>query len=391
MSSKLTIESILWIILVIGIAYLLWRIHCDKNMFENFENSSDVSENIIKIYYDNLQRAPTSEELKKQSKDILDKTYDYKELELRIVNSDEYQRLIKTQTVTILPETSRVLEEKELIARIKRIYLKIREKECQKEMYLPLKDLYIYFEYNIYKFVALLRDTKYAEFEDIVKNDANLSRESLITLYSSMFDDSKLNYDAAAIEEMDKTLPAGTRLIDYLTSEDPLSPTEQNKVNAIGLVAYLMKNLKDEEERKKALEEKERIKEMRAAATELKKQQKLMTQTVASVGKNTCTSNQRVYLPDESKILKTEHGFRVMQNLPPVCIPVGKKTDDLAEVVMYSKLQGTSLEEAQDTQIGSIMPKFEYRRYIEIGVAETTVKAPAPAPAPIAKNIPSLV
>jgi hypothetical protein len=379
MSSRLTIESVLWLILVIGIAYLLWRMQHDKHIFESFENSNDVSDNIIKLYYDTLQRAPTSEELKKQTKDIFEKKYDYKELELRIVNSDEYQRLIKTQTTTILPETTRVLEEKELITRVKRVYLKIREKECVAEMYLPLKDLYIYFEYNVYKFVALLRDTKYADFENIVKNDPNLSRESLIELYLSMFDNSKLNYDAAAIEEMDKSLPEGTRLLDYLMSDDPLSPSEQNKVNAFGMVAYLMKNLKDEEERKRALEEKQRIKEMRDAANELNKQEKkLITAAVASTGKNTCTSTQRVYLPDESKILKTEHGFRVMQNLPPVCIPVGKKTDELSEVVLYSKLQGTSLDEAADTQIGSIMPKFEYRRYIEIGVPGTMSLSPAP-------------
>jgi hypothetical protein len=56
-----------------------------------------------------------------------------------------------------------------------------------------------------------------------------------------------------------------------------------------------------------------------------------------------------------------------------VCVPLGKP-NDLKEVIMQGGLQGTSLEEAQDTQVGSIMPKFEYRRYIEIETPGTTIK-----------------
>jgi hypothetical protein len=360
--------DLLWIILIILVAFIVFRIHKDKKYFENFENSSDIASNVIQIYYENLKRSPTSEELQKHTKEIFDGNYDYNELELRLVNSDEYQRLVKTQTDTILPETSRILEEKQVVDRIKKIYLKVREVECPVKMYLPLKDMYIYFDYNIYKFVALLRDTKYSDFQRDVLQISNLTREKLIDLYLATFDDSKLNYDAAAIEEMDKSLPAGSRLIDFLKNDEE-APSAQ-KTNGMALMAYLMKNIKDDEARRKALEEEERIRKMKEAADELERQRKL---NMKSTNDTSCDAKQRIYLPNESKILNTEHGFRVLQKLPPVCVPLGKP-NDLKEVIMQGGLQGTSLEEAQDTQVGSIMPKFEYRRYIEIETPGTTIK-----------------
>ena len=359
--------DLLWIVLIVLVAFILFRTYKDKKYFENFENSSDISSNIIKIYYENLKRSPTSDELQRHTKEIFDANYDYNELELRLVNSDEYQRLVKTQTDTILPETSRVLEEKQVVDRIKKIYLKVREVECPVQMYLPLKDMYIYFDYNIYKFVALLRETKYSDFQRDVLQISNLSRDKLIEIYLATFDDSKLNYDAAAIEEMDKSLPAGSRLIDFLNNDE--KPSAQ-KTNGMALMAYLMKNTKDDEARKKALEEEERIRKMKEAAAELERQRKL---NIKSTNDTSCDAKQRVYLPNESKILNTQHGFRVMQNLPPVCVPLGKP-NDLKEVIMQGGLQGTSLEEAQDTQVGSIMPKFEFRRYIEIETPGTTIK-----------------
>lgn len=360
------IIDVLWIILILLVAFIIFHINNNK---EHFENSSDVSSNIIKIYYENMKRAPTSQELQKHTKEIFEKNYDYNELELRLINSDEYQRLVKTQTDTILPETSRIIEEKQVVDRIKKLYLKVREVECPVKMYLPLKDMYIYFDYNAYKFVALLRDTKYGDFQTDVLRISNLSRNKLIEIYLATFDDSKLNYDAAAIEEMDKSLPKGSRLIDFLMN-DEAPANSAGKVNGMALMAYLMKNSKEDEERKKALDEEERIRKMREAAAELEKQRKL---NIKSSNQDSCDAKQKVYLPNESKILTTEHGFRVLQKLPPVCVPVGKP-NDVKEIIMGGGLQGTSLDEAQDTQIGSIMPKFEFRQYIEIDTPGTFTK-----------------
>ena len=372
MSEDSILIKVLWVVLIFAVCFFLWRMYEDKAWFEQFENNADVSEEIIKVYYDVLKRSPSSEELKSHTKAISEKQYDYKELELRLINSDEYQRLIKTQTDGLQPETTRIIEEKDLIERIKRVYQKVRGKECPTEMYLPSRDLYIYFKYNVYKYVAMLRDTKYAEFEDAVKNDPKLSRESLIDKYLETFDDSKLNYDAAAIEEMDKSQKEGSRLLDFLESTSPFDSNDASKVNSMAMLSYLMKNIKDDEERKKAQEEEERLKKLREASAELEKQRKMLATSSTQGG---CTSSQRVYLPDESKIVKTDYGVQVLLKSPPICTTLatqGGASQALPDVIVYNGLQGTDLADANDTQVGSIMPRFEYKRYIEVPLTPAT-------------------
>ena len=48
------IIDLLWLILISIVTFMLYRIHKDKRVFENFENSSDISSNVIKIYYENF-------------------------------------------------------------------------------------------------------------------------------------------------------------------------------------------------------------------------------------------------------------------------------------------------------------------------------------------------
>lgn len=354
----------LWMVLSVGVILVMWKVYTARKTMESFVTTSDITEDIIDLYYKNLQRAPTSKELEDHVDAITNNEYDYREIELRLINSDEYQRLIKTQTNLILPETKRVVEEKDLVEIIARVYQRIRSKELQKAMFLPLKDMYIYFQYNLYKFVAFLRDKNYAEFEELVSGDKKMTRESLIDLYLSMFDDSKLNYDANALEQLDASLPKGKRLSDLLTSEGG-GEVDKSTVDTAALLAFLKQNI---QETKK---ETEGAKAEAGGAEGESDYDKYLKSLVTSAGEDSCTASQRVYLPNESKILKTDYGFNVLHKFPPVCVPFGK-ANQVSESVMFSKLQGTPLEEAKETGMGSIMPKFEYRRYIEVPVPGTT-------------------
>ena len=346
----------LWLILILLVGFVIWRMFSDKREF--FANASDITQDVIDLYYKVLNRAPTSTELKKHVQAVKAQEYDYREIELRLINSDEYQRLIKTQTNTLLPETKRMVEEKDVITLIKAVYFKIRGKKLSKDLYLPYKDLYIYFNYNLYKFVAMLRDSKYLEFEKEVLQDAKLSRESLVELYHATFDDTKLNYDADALEKMDKSLSKGKRLIDMVQEKEgePLRPED---INTAALLNFLMKDAKNIEKKEEA------------AAALVSKPTPPPTKQLYLTTDQRCTASQRIYLPDEAKILTTAGGVSVPEKHPPVCIPVGKPNEPTP--VMFGNFQGTLLDQAQDTQVGSIMPKFEYRRYIEVPVPGTTV------------------
>lgn len=358
----------LWFILILFVGFIIWRVQSDKVEF--FANASDITQDVIDLYYKTLNRSPNSNELKKHVQALKTEAYDMRELEMRLINSDEYQRLIKTQTNMILPETKRMIEEKDVITLIKNVYFKIRGKKLQKELYLPLKDLYIYFDYNLYKFVAMLRDSKYPEFESEILKDAKLSRESLVDLYHATFDDTKLNYDAEALEKMDKALSKGKRLID-LVQEKEGAPIRPEDINTQALLDFLMKDAKN-------------IQKKDEAGAALVKKPAPPTRQLYLTTDQRCTASQRIYIPDEAKILTTAGGISVPEKHPPVCIPVGKPNEPGA--VMFGNFQGTPLDQAEDTQVGSIMPKFEYRRYIEIPVPGTTVP-PKKVEAPTEKEL----
>ena len=121
----------LWLVLILFVAFIIWKLYTDKREF--FANASDITQDVIDLYYKILQRAPSSTELKKHVQAVKAEEYDMREIELRLINSDEYQRLIKTQTNFILPETKRMIEEKDVITLVKNVYFKIRGKKLNKD------------------------------------------------------------------------------------------------------------------------------------------------------------------------------------------------------------------------------------------------------------------
>ena len=63
------------------------------------------------------------------------------------------------------------------------------------------------------------------------------------------------------------------------------------------------------------------------------------------------------------------------QRHPPVCIPLNGKNP--VSPVVFGDYSGTPLNEANQTQVGSIMPMFEYREYIDIPPVNKTPIPPA--------------
>ena len=155
------IIRILWIILSLSVALLLWYSYTVDNEMEQFSNSSDIYEKVIDLYYNNLERQPTSDELKTHSNAILNGDYNFDELYMRLINSDEYKRLIKTQDNSILPETKRMIEEKDILIVLRSIYNKVKHRPMSLTLQLVIRDIYVYYDFNIYKLVTLLRDDKY--------------------------------------------------------------------------------------------------------------------------------------------------------------------------------------------------------------------------------------
>ena len=97
-----------------------------------------------------------------------------------------------------------------------------------------------------------------------------------------------------------------------------------------------------------------------------------MTQTTVEIKQPddiTKTDDNKLRIPvhKHDMVLIPEFAWSVPQERPQVCTTLGQKQLIQPVFTNSSLLLGTPLgEAAQDTQVGSIMPKFEYKEYITI-------------------------
>ena len=341
----------LWIVIPLTFTLYIWKKY--YQIEEGFISTQD-QQVIVDLYMAILRRNPTSNELKKHVTSIDKNEYSLAELEIRLYNTDEYKRMIKTQNNSLSPEMSRMVEEKEVLFYIRELYFRARVQKADKSILLPLKDLFIYFDFNAYKFMALLRHTKYADFEQEFKEIKNLSKESLIELYHLRFDDTKLTQDGEALRKTEKLKPLGGEVSTSVTGV----PSGSLSMSDLDTIAeYIKKSLQDELKKKEYAS---------------KSKTDTETKTTETSSSSFCT-NQRYYLDPKSTILNSSYGFSVPQKHPPICIPVGEKHS--VSPVVFGNLMGASVEESKDTQVGSILPKFEFSEYLEL---PTSVKNCSP-------------
>jgi len=156
---------------------------------ENFENiTSSIEEEVIRSFQTILQRDPTIEELKTVTKDIQQGNSSIHKLQLQMISSDEYQRMMKTQSNTVTPELMRVIAEREYLEKIGNIYRDVFEKKIPSDLVLPYHDLYVFvFKRDDLLLRNLFLDPRYEQFEEDVLSSKELNREDLFDLYNTTF------------------------------------------------------------------------------------------------------------------------------------------------------------------------------------------------------------
>jgi len=358
----LTWNQFIWIFIPLTFALFIWQKY--YQLEEPFLSTQDT-QRVIDTYNAILKRNPTKEELNKHVRALDKNEYPVSEIELRLYNSDEYQRIIKTQTDILASETTRILQEKEIIDYVKTVYQYAFKKKPEKDILLPLKDLFIYFDFNPYKLLALFRQSSYREFEADFKNTKNLTKQLLIDMYLARFDDIKLSQDAEALKKTEKlaALSKTPQAVSGISASADGAAIGLKDTDTDKLLQYLLsKGL--------YITDKDKIE----AGKQLTDGQQKGLVTQIETGANSYCTGKRVYLTPDAKIVDTGYGFSVPQRHPPVCIPLnGKNT---VNPVVFGDYSGTPLSEANQTQVGSIMPMFEYREYIDIPPIN---KTPIPA------------
>ena len=378
-------NRIIWsaiIFIFICIGFLLQK-HCATEDAEHFTVQVGIEDQIMSLYSELLQRSPSSVELITATRDITSGKLTIDGLRQRLLDSDEYARIVKLQSNSLTPELPKIIADKDLLQRIITIYREEMKLPVPNDAILPLKDIYVWLNYNEYAFRAFLRDKDYPNFEnDIIRNDT-LDSVVLKDTFTKTFDSKTLEEKGVVIAE---TMAKEKAALAANTVGATSIAANAAAIGANGTVSG--------------------VSPQDSTARTVVDKDSDMTPMVNGI----MTNADRIFNKDqygrlldiqleEGRIpvqthygqmaLRPDMSWTVPQHPPPVCTTLGQRP--LVQPVMTNSplLLGTSLEDAEDTEVGSIMPKFEYKEYVPIMVQKEAPATAASTPAATAAATPA--
>lgn len=338
-------------ILVVALLYWIWFVDNKTEPFVTSQGQDLLEQKIINVYMDVLQRQPTGPELVDYQRQIESGEMTLQGLRQKLIDSEEYERYIKTQTNVLAPELNKMLSDKLLLEKIGAIYKEELGKPIPQELIFPYKDVYIYLEYNEFAFRAFLKNKKYKEFENDVLRMEKPSKEQIIELLDKKMSKQKLMSEGAKLQ---KEFEAKNYAATSKSDKDKIEGTSPNKKiqrsiydkdsdgeQMIKTIESSCKNIFDKDLAAKCLDEKQ---------------------------KNIVLTHKG------DMVLRPEYEWSVPQQRAPVCTTLGQKPLTQPVFVNSSLLLGTPLEDAKNTEVGSIMPKFSYQDYISVSEDALTCK-----------------
>jgi hypothetical protein len=154
---------------------------------ENFDVPTSTQSQVIKIYAEIFDRQPNSKELLADSTMLDQGKLTINGLKQRMIDSDEYSNLIKLQSNMLAPELPKMLSDRDMLTRISEIYKKECNKVIPEDMVLPLRDVYIYLDYNEWALIAMFRNPSYMTFEKDVQITPSMNNPQLMDIFVKYF------------------------------------------------------------------------------------------------------------------------------------------------------------------------------------------------------------
>lgn len=314
---------------------------------EDFDNIDVIFDyKIIDKYKKILLRSPTQKEIKLHRLRLITGEQDDHFIKINLYNSTEYSIMKDTQLNDVYHELEYKTYEKILFDIIRNLYINYNHihtlehshtnnKNNHKhnnftdnnkiyENLLPhLKDILIHFQFDMYLFIAFLSSNKYKPFENELLETTIITKYKLRDIFYKHFILLELHNEANAIKQSD---------------------LKDGKSNIFKEIFNGLKERinKDREDQEKLLNELQ--------------QQKL--KDYANSKKCEYPITKKIYNPISHN---TPYKTNIAHN-PPICTTLGK--NNKLRVFPY-KINDNKTNINEDTQIGSIMPKFNYNEYIE--------------------------
>ena len=375
---------------------------------------------IIDIYKDLLNRQPNPTELNKNMQEFYEKSGNEEKLKMKIYNSSEYKMIVKLQSNDIEPGLITHIAHTKLIDKLKPMYKEQLNRNIPLKMEVPLKQCYIHLQYNDYLFKALLMHDNYGKFEQNVTKEYVMTNRKLLEIFQDNFILHELRLIANELKRRDiiKRKALQTPVALHTNSNGSTNSAadgtegtdgaEGNEMNSAKHISDIMKdsdnifninitlNDKDTSQSKPystsaKCTDKDNCEEIKQEFEEIKKEQ--ISQELEDMdieGEDSAqNTGEQVYnsatgeMNDYNYVLRSKRyieGNRIYNPLTYKQQYRGKKSNYIPNICSYGTKQvvkpviigssnalGTELSEATHySQVGSIMPKFEYREYEEI-------------------------
>lgn len=317
-----------------------------------------LEEQVIAIYREVLQRPPNAQEMVDATRAITAGRWTLEGLKQRLIDSEEYERMIKLQSNDLAPELQKMISDKVLLDRIAAIYLEELKKAIPAHMVLPLKDAYVALQYNEYALRALLRSDNYKYLEADVKSATNMDKEAFMALMEKQVGsvDSIMEKGAVLAKEAEAARAAaaaasGTAIPPSALGTTPTGACPSDQVP---------RTVNDRDSDMSCMVE----------GILANSQRVFNRDEAAKMIQQQYTEEVKLPVHYGDMVLRPEMAWSVPQQPPPVCTTLGQKP--LVQPVFTDSklLLGTPLEEAKEnTAVGSIMPAFQpSKEYVPIQV-----------------------
>lgn len=331
-------------------------------LIENDPKVRSFDSDVIDTYVKLLNRQPTAEELNINSQELYKNEIDIETLKMRLINSPEFEKNVNMQSNEVNSRLLSAVSSNNLVKYIIVIYKNTLNKEPPKKILQPLRDCYIHLRYNDYLFISMLLNGNYPKFEKEVIETSILSKELLLEYFNKYFVLLELKSKANIMKKEDIMRRKAAIINDpNASSKEGASNTDGAK-SSIGSCPWgtidTENNMGTEKNIQKIVKDGNNVFNINIKLDDSNRNSSMPYKRDES------SDTTRIYNPIDYK----QH-YRGQTNfVPPVCTSSGNK-NVVQPVFLNSKLllSATELDEAaNNTGIGSIMPKFEYKEFEEI-------------------------
>ena len=283
---------------------------------------------IVNIYKEILNRQPNSRELIVHRRKFITGEQDEDFLRVILYNNVEYMNIMDLQSNAIEYRLEHSIMKKKLYDMITALFEQHRKGGMGlKASMLPiLRDVMIHLRFDLYLFVSVLKDKKYDDFEKDIMETIVINKYNIREIFYR-------HYDLKNLKE-----------VAELMKEEDLKNGKSSLLSSVFSVDLLRERRKEEEERLKE-EARQRVKDY--------------------ANNKRCKFEKKIRIDDPIDH-KMPHKSN-WANRPPICTTLGMRSNVNPQNKnrYMSSPTWTTIEESKKTGMGSIMPKFEYKEYVE--------------------------